>query len=67
MRDIRIITTFNHARYAEHNVYLRTYSTSSKTTGHFAQRATIVFACKYSIAQLYYNHYAQAGTFNVII
>ena len=38
-----------------------------KTTGHFAQRATIVFACKYSIAQLYCNHYAQARTFNVII
>ena len=38
-----------------------------KTTGHFAQRVTIVFACKYSIAQLYSNYYAQAGTFNVII
>ena len=38
-----------------------------KTTGHFAQRMTIVFACKYSIAQLYCNHYAQAGTFNDII
>ena len=38
-----------------------------KTTGHFAQRATIVFACKYLIAQLYCNNYAQAGTFNVII
>ena len=25
MRDVRIITTFNHARYAQHNVYLRTY------------------------------------------
>ena len=38
-----------------------------KITGHFAQRATIVFACKYLIAQLYCNHYAQTGTSNFII
>ena len=38
-----------------------------KTTGQFAQRATIVFACKYLIPQLNCYHYAQAGTFNVII
>ena len=38
-----------------------------KTTGHFEQRATIVFACKYSTTQLYCNHYVQAGTFYVII
>ena len=25
MREGRIITTFNHARYVQHNVYLRTY------------------------------------------
>ena len=38
-----------------------------KITGHFAQRATTVFACKYLILQLYCKHYAQTGTFNVII
>ena len=26
MREVRIITTFNHARYVQHNVYLRTYT-----------------------------------------
>ena len=45
------------------------YRTSSleQSTGHFAQRATTVIACKYLIMQLHCNHYAQAGTFNVII
>ena len=38
-----------------------------KITCHFAQRATIVFACKYLITQLYCNQYAQARTFNAII
>ena len=43
------------------------YTVLPQNSGQFAQRATIVFACIYSIAQLYCNHYAQAGTFNVII
>ena len=44
MRDARIITTFNHARYVQHNVYLRTYIVDMQ----------ILYPLVYMPAQRYY-------------
>ena len=44
MRDARIITTFNHARYVQHIVYLRTYIVDMQ----------ILYPLVYMPAQRYY-------------